>query len=59
MTADALSIVKFIFSVGWQFFSSWYIPGTNVTPAAMGFFLLAAAAVIKIVKTQFFEGGDE
>lgn len=58
MTADAISILQFVFSTGWTFFSSWYIPGTNVTPAAMGFFLLAAFVVIKIIKVQFF-GGDE
>lgn len=57
MTADALLVVRFLFTTIWSFFTSWYIPGTNVTPAAMAFFLLASAAILKIVKVYLF-GGD-
>lgn len=47
MTADAIMIVEFLFSAIWRFFTSWYIPGTNVTPAAMAFFLLLSAFVLR------------
>lgn len=45
MTADALLVVHMIFSMVWQLFNSWYIPGTNVTPAAFAFFLWLLAWV--------------
>lgn len=59
MTADALAIVQFLFTTIWGMFTSWYIPGTNVTPAAMAFFLLASAIIIKIIKTYLFGGNDD
>lgn len=37
MTDDALAVVSCIFSNLWRLFNSWYIPGTNVTPAVMLF----------------------
>lgn len=51
MTADAIQILQFIFNVIWKMFTSWHIPGTNVTPAAMGFFLLVAAMIINSIKS--------
>jgi len=33
VTDDALAVVQCIFSNIWRLFSSWNIPGTNVTPA--------------------------
>ena len=33
MTDDALDVVSVIFDTIFQLFNSWYIPGTNVTPA--------------------------
>lgn len=58
MTYDALLVVHFLFNEIWSLFTSWYIPGTNVTPASMAFFLLASFAVIKILKS-YFTGGSE
>lgn len=40
MTSDGLLVVKFLFSTIWRLFTSWYIPGTQTTPAA--FFLFVA-----------------
>lgn len=57
MTADALLVVQFLFTSIWSFFTSWYIPGTNVTPASMAFFLLAVSLVIRLVR-RYFIGGD-
>lgn len=59
MTSDALLVVRFLFTEVWSLFTSWYIPGTNVTPAAMAFFLLSAFAVIRILKYFFIGGSDE
>lgn len=47
MSADAIAIVKFLFETIWKLFTSWYIPGTNVTPAAMAFFLLVSSFVLR------------
>ena len=33
MTDDALDVVSVIFDTIFQLVTSWYIPGTNVTPA--------------------------
>lgn len=59
MTADALLVVRFLFTTIWSLFTSWYIPGTNVTPAAMGFFLLASVSILKILKLYFLGGNDD
>lgn len=56
MTADALLVLRTLFSVVWRLFNSWYIPGTNVTPAAFAFFLLGSNLALRAFK-QFFGGG--
>lgn len=58
MTADSLLIVQFLFTTIWRLFTSWYIPGTNVTPAAMAFLVLASSFIIRWVKQYFLEGDD-
>lgn len=58
MTADALLVVRFLFTQIWRFFNSWYIPGTNVTPAGMAYFLAASILIWNIVKLIIF-GGDK
>lgn len=58
MTSDAVLIVQVLFTSIWSLFTSWYIPGTNVTPAALSFFLLAAFFVLRWIK-QYFLGGDD
>ena len=37
MTNDALLVVQCLFQTIWKLFNSWYIPGTNVTPAVLIF----------------------
>lgn len=44
MTSDAILVLKCLFQTIWSLFTSWYFPGTNVTPA-MFFFFLAAAGI--------------
>lgn len=59
MTADAILIVKFLFSAVWQFFVSWYIPGTNVTPAGMAFFLLLSVFVLRLISFLLGKSSDD
>ena len=39
MTDDALMVLECLFSTLWALFTSWYIPGTDVTPAEFFMFL--------------------
>lgn len=50
MTSDALAVVQNLFSVIWSLFTSWYIPGTHVTPGAMLVFCLFFALGIRFIK---------
>lgn len=43
MTEDAVKVVEMVFTTVWNLFVGFNIPGTNVTPAAMAIFLLAAS----------------
>lgn len=49
MTDDALLVVECLFNVIWQLFTSWYIPGTNVTPAAFFLFLGVASLSLRFL----------
>ena len=49
MTADALLVLQTLFQSIWMLFNSWYIPGTNVTPAAFFIFLICARFVLAIL----------
>lgn len=53
LTNDALLVVECLFGTIWKFFNSWYIPGTNVTPAVMMFGFLFLRIVFRFVG-QFF-----
>lgn len=54
MTNSALMVLQVLFQSIWRLFTSWHIPGTNVTPAVMALFLLSAVFTIKFVKMVFF-----
>lgn len=56
MSADAIAIVKFLFETIWKLFTSWYIPGTNVTPAAMAFFLMVSSFTLKTLAWMLNRG---
>lgn len=58
MTSDAILVLQALFQIVWKLFTSWYIPGTRVTPAAMGFFLLTSVFVLRRLKEFFGGGGD-
>ena len=58
MSSDVLSILNVFFSSAWMYFNSWCIPGTNVTPAAMSFMLLASFFILRWIKAYFLGGDD-
>lgn len=49
MNSDFLMCLRALLSGVWKIFTSWNIPGTNVSPAALGVTLLAMWVVIKFV----------
>lgn len=57
MTADALLVLQTLFTSIWSVFTSWYIPGTNVTPMAMFVFILAACLLLRVVRHYTNNGG--
>lgn len=60
MTSDALLVVEAIFETVWRIFNSWYIPGTNVTPAVLGFGVLFILVVKWMLsKILGLWGGDK
>lgn len=59
MTNDALSVVVAIFSNIFRLFNSWYIPGTNVTPAVLFFGILFVTLAFRIVGKLLGLWGDD
>lgn len=53
MTNDALSVIVAVFSTVFQLFNSWYIPGTNVTPAVALFGILFIFILFRILARVF------
>lgn len=49
MTSDAILVVKCLFSTIWSLFTSWYIPGTQTTPAQFFLFLIVSSIGITFV----------
>lgn len=50
MTQNALTVLQFLAAWGWRFFTGYYIPGTNVTPGAILFFVLFVHVVINFIR---------
>lgn len=59
MTETALVIYQTFFAQIWRLFTSWHIPGTRVTPAAMGIFCLAFVMILRRIKANMTDGGDD
>lgn len=53
MTADAVLVVKTIFNTIWLLFTSWHIPGTNVTPASFFMFCLVFSFILRWLGSLF------
>lgn len=49
MTRDALSFLSGVFDVLFSIFTSWHIPGTNVTPAMWFVFLLSVGVLSRFL----------
>ena len=47
MTNDAISVLNCLFQTIWSLFNTWYIPGTNVTPAGFFLFLISAGVGLR------------
>ena len=54
MTADALAVVKCLFSTVWSIFTSWHIPGTATTPAMWMIFFIVAGIGIRFMQSMLF-----
>lgn len=50
MTQNALTVLQFLAAWGWRFLTGFYIPGTNVTPGAMLFFILFVSVVVNFIR---------
>lgn len=53
MTADAVSVLQLLFTTIWTLFTSWHIPGTNVTPANFFMFCLCFSLVVRWLGSLF------
>lgn len=49
MTNDALAVIVCLFTNIWRLFNSWYIPGTNVTPAVGAFGVLFTVMMFNFI----------
>lgn len=49
MTSDALSFLSGVFEQIFSLFTSWHIPGTNVTPAMWFVFLLSVGVLFRFL----------
>lgn len=57
MSEDAVLVLKCLFQTIWSLFTSWTIPGTDVTPAVMALFLAAAGVGLRFVLRFFGSPG--
>lgn len=53
MTNDALLVVEALFRTIFALFTSWYIPGTNVTPAVAFFGILFVVTFFRVFGKLF------
>lgn len=52
MTSDGILFLEWFFQNIWQFFTSWKVPGTAMTPASWFMFLIVAGLVLTLI-TKF------
>lgn len=50
MTEDVVLILSTVVQSGWYLFTSWFIPGTRMTPASMALFVLTVAVSLRFFK---------
>lgn len=49
MTNDFKMALECIFTQFWRLFTSWHIPGTNVSPAELALFILFASVIFRFL----------
>lgn len=49
MTRDGLLVLQCLFGNIWRLFTSWYIPGTETTPAAFFMFIAVCGLAFKFL----------
>lgn len=54
MKSDVLSFLNGVISVLFRLFTSWFIPGTNVTPGMWFLFLLSVVVLFRFLKKLGF-----
>lgn len=61
MSSDALLILRTLFGSIWALFTSWYLPGTRMTPAELGFLILTISLLLRFLKRLLSVdgGGDD
>ena len=50
MTSDSYAIISTTITQIWRLFTSWTVPGTNVTPGEWFMFLVVAGVAIRTFK---------
>lgn len=57
MTSDGMLALKFWWTTAFRLLKSVHLPGTNITPLSMIFFVAVTAVTIKFIVTLFGVGG--
>lgn len=57
MSNDAILVLECLFGTIWSLFTSWHIPGTDITPAVMFLFLASAGIGLRFVFRFLNTGG--
>lgn len=50
MTEDVVLILSTVLQSAWYLFTSWFIPGTHMTPASMALFALTVVVSLRFFK---------
>lgn len=53
MSADVLLLLRGLFSALWTLVNGWYLPGTNVTPAAFALAILFIWLILRWIVRIF------
>lgn len=53
MTLHGFTVLSFIFSWGWRFFTGFHIPGTNITPGAILLFAFLTSIILNFARRLF------
>lgn len=53
MTSNAIQLLQLFLGSAWRLLTSFYIPGTNVTPAGLAIFIPTTYVGLKFLKYLF------